>query len=241
MTKKTLCGVILDPQPLWLEALSATLSRLGVEVVHQTTEARDAVHAILAREPDLFVAAVDFEDGEREALGCISEVLAVQPSLKVVATSRSGDAAAIESARVAGVSAFVMRSVQPDDFAAVVRSIFEPGMHYSDEWHPPERATGAPEAPPAEAGEDLTKREREILLLAAEGLSNIEIAKSLWVTEQTVKFHLSNTYRKLGVRNRTQASMWAWAQARALLPSREQSRAPGAILLQSPAHGAGYA
>ena len=55
----------------------------------------------------------------------------------------------------------------------------------------------------------MTKREREILELAAEGYSNAQLAKMLWVTEQTVKFHLSNVYRKLDVANRTEAARWA--------------------------------
>ena len=58
-------------------------------------------------------------------------------------------------------------------------------------------------------GEDLTAREREILLLVADGLTNAKIGRELWVTEQTVKFHLSNIYRKLGVANRTEASRYA--------------------------------
>jgi DNA-binding CsgD family transcriptional regulator len=56
---------------------------------------------------------------------------------------------------------------------------------------------------------DLTKREREILQLVAEGYSNAQLARMLWVTEQTVKFHLSNVYRKLNVANRTEAARWA--------------------------------
>jgi DNA-binding CsgD family transcriptional regulator len=63
---------------------------------------------------------------------------------------------------------------------------------------------------------DLTRRELEILKLVAEGLSNAELARMLWVTEQTVKFHLSNIYRKLNVSNRTEASRWA--QLHDLLP-----------------------
>jgi len=55
----------------------------------------------------------------------------------------------------------------------------------------------------------LTLREKEILALVAEGATNGQIARMLWVTEQTVKFHLSNTYRKLGVANRTEASHYA--------------------------------
>jgi DNA-binding NarL/FixJ family response regulator len=65
---------------------------------------------------------------------------------------------------------------------------------------------------PAAAQEDcpLTEREKEILTLAAEGYTNQRIARELWVTEQTVKFHLSNTYRKLGVANRTEATRYAY-------------------------------
>ena len=61
----------------------------------------------------------------------------------------------------------------------------------------------------------LTRRELELLKLVAEGHSNAQVARMLWVTEQTVKFHLSNVYRKLGVANRTEASRWA--QTRGLL------------------------
>ncbi len=63
----------------------------------------------------------------------------------------------------------------------------------------------------------LTRRELEILRLVAEGRSNAQLAKMLWVTEQTVKFHLSNVFRKLQVSNRTEASRWA--QLRGLLPA----------------------
>ena len=60
-----------------------------------------------------------------------------------------------------------------------------------------------------DAADGLTAREREILGLVAAGLPNGHIARQLWVTEQTVKFHLSNIYRKLGLANRTQASHYA--------------------------------
>ena len=59
----------------------------------------------------------------------------------------------------------------------------------------------------------LTTRETEILGLAAQGMTNGRIARELWITEQTVKFHLANTYRKLGVANRTEASRYAFVNA----------------------------
>ena len=62
---------------------------------------------------------------------------------------------------------------------------------------------------PAKGTEALTAREREILMLVSDGLTNARIGQELWVTEQTVKFHLSNVYRKLAVANRTEASRFA--------------------------------
>ena len=61
----------------------------------------------------------------------------------------------------------------------------------------------------AEKEARLTRRESEILRLVAEGKPNQGIARDLWITEQTVKYHVSNIYRKLGVANRTEASRWA--------------------------------
>ena len=74
---------------------------------------------------------------------------------------------------------------------------------------------GAPPSPADAVG--LTDREVTILRALTRGLSNREIGQELWVTEQTVKFHLSNIYRKLGVSNRTEASRWA--QLHGLLPA----------------------
>ena len=67
----------------------------------------------------------------------------------------------------------------------------------------------------------LTRREFEILQLVAEGHTNGVMASMLWVTEQTIKFHLSNVYRKLNVSNRTEASRWA--QVNGLLPLKQGS------------------
>jgi DNA-binding CsgD family transcriptional regulator len=85
-----------------------------------------------------------------------------------------------------------------------VRQIFEPAFFLARRG--PQRGS---RARPNERWPGLTRREEEILSLVARGHSNRQVAKMLWVTQQTVKFHLSNIYRKLGVSNRTEASHWA--------------------------------
>ena len=93
-------------------------------------------------------------------------------------------------------------------------------------FHAFDRRSDAPVGRNDRAAEGLTGRELEILLLVASGASNARIATRLWVTEQTVKFHLSNVYRKLGVRNRTQASHYAHISGLVAQPARP---APDAI------------
>jgi DNA-binding NarL/FixJ family response regulator len=121
----------------------------------------------------------------------------------------------IDAALDAGAVAYVVKSAHPDDLASAIRQAFQHSVYLAGS----RPAAPAPSwTPPVEtAKHDLTRREREILQLVAEGHSNAKLAKMLWVTEQTVKFHLSNVYRKLDVSNRTEAARWA--QLNGLLPA----------------------
>jgi DNA-binding NarL/FixJ family response regulator len=114
----------------------------------------------------------------------------------------------------AGAAAYVLKSAHPDDLASAIRQAFAHSVYFApsgglSNGHAGQGSVSADLA-------ELTKREREILKLAAEGHSNAQLARMLWVTEQTIKFHLSNTYRKLDVSNRTEAARWA--QMHGLVP-----------------------
>lgn len=98
----------------------------------------------------------------------------------------------------AGAQSVLSKSVDPLSLGTLLREVVRGNVVHRFE----KRAVPAADCP-------LTHREREILGLAAIGQTNGQIARALWVTEQTVKFHLSNTYRKLGVANRTEASRYA--------------------------------
>ena len=116
----------------------------------------------------------------------------------------------IDAALEAGAVAYVVKTVHPDDFAAAIRQAFEHSIYLAGATAmPPTVTAAAPSAPATDDWCGLTRRELEILQLVAEGHSNAQLARMLWVTEQTVKFHLSNVYRKLGVSNRTEASRYA--------------------------------
>ena len=127
------------------------------------------------------------------------------------------DARHIDGALAAGAVAYVIKTAHPDDLRSAIRQAFAHSVYL-----PGSRPAAAQAARVAtEDLPDLTRRELEILQLVAEGHSNTQLAKMLWVTEQTVKFHLSNVYRKLDVANRTEASRWA--QLHGLLTSPQKS------------------
>ena len=99
----------------------------------------------------------------------------------------------------AGAHAVLSKSMHPVSLGTMLREVVRGNVVHRFERRP----AALVDCP-------LTLREKEILGLAAEGYTNQRIARELWVTEQTVKFHLSNTYRKLGVANRTEATRYAY-------------------------------
>jgi DNA-binding NarL/FixJ family response regulator len=213
MTYSRRTAVVLDQHPIWLDGVQSILERIGVDVLGKTTDPDEILELVSKHHPDVLVTSIELADPDVDGLVCLRLATQRQASLKAVVLSAYDDAEHIEAALAAGAIAYVVKTAHPDDFAAAIRQSFDHSVFMA----------GSQAAPPAEKAEPaadtrgLTRRELEILRLVAEGHSNAELAKMLWVTEQTVKFHLSNIYRKLDVSNRTEASRWA--QIQGLLPA----------------------
>ena len=109
----------------------------------------------------------------------------------------------IETALSHGASAFILKHVDPRDLASALRQACDGSVFRTLGEAPEEDGAAARHA-------GLTSSELRVLKAMAVGLSNKEIAKELWLSEQTVKFHLRNIYRKLDVANRTEASRFAY-------------------------------
>jgi DNA-binding NarL/FixJ family response regulator len=198
-------AVILDQHPLWVDAVDQVLEPLALDVVAKTTSIAAALDAVATLRPELLLMDLDLDDPPRAGLECIRRARELAPGLDVVVLSGHGETEAVEAAFAAGAIAFVVKTAQPDDIVAAVRQVFDHSIFLRSAFSPTPRAM-----PPQTHGEQgLTRRELEILRLVSEGHSNAQVARTLWVTEQTVKFHLSNIYRKLDVGNRTEASRWA--------------------------------
>jgi DNA-binding NarL/FixJ family response regulator len=129
------------------------------------------------------------------------------PRCKTVVLSSFDDRRYIAAVLASGAETYVLKRVNPDDLASTIRQLFDSCV-FSAGTRLEAVAPSGPVRPPR----NLTRRELEILRVAAEGRTNAQIAKLLTVTEETVKFHLSNIYQKLDVANRTEAGRWAQAQ-----------------------------
>ena len=203
--KPPLRVAIADDHRLMLAGIRRALERSpDIQVVGEASNGEEVLELVERAHPD--VVMLDVRMPRRDGLSTLSELRRQHPDLVVIMLSASEDAESIEDALQRGASGYVFKSINPLDLPSTIRQVIEGSVY-----HPRARGTGAgaPAAAPA-AGAGLSDRELDILRLVAEGLSNADIASRLFVTGQTVKFHLSNIYRKLGVANRTEATRFAY-------------------------------
>jgi DNA-binding NarL/FixJ family response regulator len=146
------------------------------------------------------VVLVDDMQEPENALARLAEVRELLPETRTLLLTLKMDPEWLEQAFDAGAQAVISKTVHPVALGTLLREISQGNVVHRFQ---PRKTASIEETCP------LTDRELEILRLVAEGATNNQIARELWVTEQTVKFHLSNTYRKLGVANRTQATRYA--------------------------------
>jgi DNA-binding NarL/FixJ family response regulator len=155
------------------------------------------------RDAEAEVILIDDCGASNVTMARLHEARQSAPDATIVCRTASVDSSWPREAVEAGADAAIDAGVDAARMGLLVREIVAGTV-----FRALPRGTARPAAlPPAVAG--LTARELQILCLTAAGATNSAIAAELWVTEQTVKFHLSNLYRKLGVANRTEASHYA--------------------------------
>jgi DNA-binding NarL/FixJ family response regulator len=213
-------AVLVDQHPLWLDTVEQVLGHIGVEVLLKTTRPSEALRAFEDTAPDLLITEIKAQEDEPDGIALLRRACERHPDLKGIILSMYDDPQYVESAFAAGAFAYVLKTAHQDDLTSAIRQAFEHSIYLAAGVH---RSATTANAPVPEESPGLTRREHEILQLVAEGHSNADLARMLWVTEQTIKFHLSNIYRKLDVSNRTEASRWA--QLRGLLSSEPSTSA----------------
>jgi DNA-binding NarL/FixJ family response regulator len=172
----------------------------GYDVLDGYVEGRGPCGELASlRRPEIVV--IDDLRSRLGTLARIGEVRAALPAAKIIVLPARMEPTWLGQATAAGADAAIAKTFRPEAIGVLVREVAAGNVfHAFDAPTPTVRPVPDPGLPP------LTRRELEVLRLVAAGASNSRIAAQLWITEQTVKFHLSKVYRKLGVSNRTEAS-----------------------------------
>jgi DNA-binding NarL/FixJ family response regulator len=194
--------LVADDHPLTLQGIRRALEDArDIEIVGEANSGSQVLPLIGQTGPDLVL--LDIRMPQLDGLACLDRIRDRYPNVKVVMLSAYTDRQHIELALRRGASAYIAKTVNPLDLASALRQAIA-GTVFTT-FVP---ADGEEESAGAAAG--LTERELAMLEALTRGLSNQQIGKQYWVTEQTVKFHLGNIYRKLGVANRTEAARFAF-------------------------------
>jgi DNA-binding NarL/FixJ family response regulator len=195
--------LIADDHPLILAGIRRALERSdGVEVVGEAGSGPQVLAMVERRHPE--VVLLDLYMPGVKGAELIAQIRTQWPEVKTVVLSANEDRGSIDSALNAGASAYIVKSVKPSDLSSVIRQVAGGAI-----FHAPSRPSGAASESEEPAGPDLTARERTILAAIASGQTTAAISRELWVSEHTIKFHLTNIYRKLGVSNRAGAVRFA--------------------------------
>ena len=203
-TNRRVRVLLADDHQLILDGVRHALEEAPdeFEIVGEATKGSHVLPLVKRTQPH--VVMLDLRMPEVDGLVCLDQIKKRYPEIKVIVLSVSADRSLIDNVLKRGASAYIVKSVNPADVPSALRQAVE-GSVFS--------AIGLPEtqvADDAAKAAGLTERETAILKALARGLSNDAIGKELWVAEQTVKFHLTNIYRKLGVSNRTEATRYAF-------------------------------
>jgi DNA-binding NarL/FixJ family response regulator len=203
---------IADDHRLMLDGIKRALETApDIEVVGEAMSGDEMLALLPKVNPDVVILDLRMPNGD--GLDTLTRIRQDHPGMKVIILSMFEDSEHIDQALQRGADGYVVKSINPLDLPSTIRQVVDGAVHMRGVATTATRGDAPTQDGTARSSGGinlLTERELTILRLVAEGLSNLDIANRLFVTEQTVKFHLSNIYRKLGVANRTEATRYAY-------------------------------
>ena len=190
--------VVADDHPAVLEAVAEYLAQAGVEVVSRAHDGEEALQQIEERKPQ--VALVDVRMPKLGGIELTRRAQRSAPDTAILLYTGYGDRALLTEALDAGVHGFVLKEAPMDDLLRAVKSVASGGTYVDPVLAGTLAASSVGNKLP-----ELTHRERDVLRLLADGLSNEEIGKKLFISAETVRTHVRKAMDKLDADTRTQA------------------------------------
>ena len=198
--------IVADDHPAMVEAVCDVLGEHGIEVVGRAKDGEEALTKIETRQPD--AALVDLRMPRLNGIELTRRVAASSPKTAVILYTAYGERALLTEALDAGARGFVLKEAPLADLVRAVE-IVAAGGTYVD----PVLAAVFASAAVTERLPSLTQRERDVLRLLADGLSNEEIGKHLFISPETVRTHVRKAMDELDADTRTQAVAKALRQS----------------------------
>lgn len=177
-----------------------------IEVVGEAADGDEAIEAARSLQPD--VVLMDMMMPVRDGVSATREIKAELPETEVIAVTSFIEEEKVTAALEAGASGYLLKDADADEVAAAVRAAHAGEVHL-DAAVARLLAQRMRERTTAPQPEPLTERERDVLRLVGQGMSNKEIAGALFITERTARTYVSNILGKLGLASRTQAALYA--------------------------------
>jgi DNA-binding NarL/FixJ family response regulator len=209
--------VIVDDQSLMREGLRTLLElHDDIEIVGEAADGFEAERIVLAREPD--VVLMDLRMPRRDGIAATRAIVAAREFAQILVLTTFDDDDLVVQAVEAGAAGYLLKDIGSDALAEAIRTVargespLQPAVARKLLQRFRERHSGHGEATPPPAltgGESLTAREVEVLVLLGRGASNREIAGQLVISEGTVRNYISVILAKTGLRDRTQAAIFA--------------------------------
>jgi DNA-binding NarL/FixJ family response regulator len=210
--------MLADDHELVRLALRAVLEEAGIDVVGEASGGTEAVRMAEELRPDVLV--LDMRMPDMHGVQVCRQLSQSTPEVRIVVLSSFADDEDVFGALSAGASSYILKDVAPDALVAAIRGVAS-GQTVLDNGVAQRVLDGTRPVPAAEV-DTLSPREREVLELMAQGLTNRQIAARLWISDPTVKTHVSHILAKLGMPDRTQAIVHAMSHGLVAAPERAE-------------------
>jgi DNA-binding NarL/FixJ family response regulator len=202
---------VIDDHEVVQQGIAALLSTSHIVIVGQSPSGEQAIEDCRKLQPDIILLDIRLQHGE-DGISFIKPLRETCPNGKVIAFTAFDNPTSIARAAAAGATDFLLKTINKDDLCAAIENAAAHSEPPANSKLKNLTARLSKRSLPPNTDIPLTPREFQVLKIISLGLSNQEIADSLGISIETVKEHVQNILRKLQVKDRTQAAVWAVRQ-----------------------------